>query len=51
MKAVATAPSAVEVLQRIALHAHVQLEEGKAFIFFDEIQKSPELITMVKFLV
>lgn len=48
---VATAPSAVEVLQRIALHAHLQLEEGKTFIFFDEIQKCPELITMVKFLV
>ena len=29
---VATAQSAAEVLQRIALHAHVQLEEDKTFI-------------------
>lgn len=48
---VATAPSAIEALQRISLHAHIQLEEGKTFIFFDEIQRCPEIITMVKFLV
>lgn len=48
---VATAPSAIELLQRIALHTHIKLEEGKTFIFFDEIQKCPEIITMVKFLV
>lgn len=48
---IATAPSAKEALQRIALHAKVQLEADKTFIFFDEIQKCPEVITMVKFLV
>lgn len=48
---VATAPSAGEALQRIALHTHKQLEAGKTFIFFDEVQKCPEVITMVKFLV
>jgi len=48
---VATAPTEKELLQRIALHVHKTLVEGKTFIFFDEIQKCPEIITMVKFLV
>lgn len=48
---VQTAKTEKEVLQRIALHTHTQLREGKTFIFFDEVQKCPEIITMVKFLV
>lgn len=48
---VQTARTDKEILQRIALHTHTQLKEGETFIFFDEVQKCPEIITMVKFLV
>lgn len=48
---VATATDVEQLLQRIALHEHTTLEAGNTFIFFDEIQKCPELITKVKFLV
>jgi len=48
---VETAKTEKEVLQRIALHTHTQLEDGKTFIFFDEVQKCPRIITMIKFLV
>lgn len=46
-----TATDVEQLLQRIALHAHTTLEAGKTFIFFDEVQKCPEIITKVKFLV
>jgi len=48
---IASASTEKEMLQRIALHEHKTLVEGQTFIFFDEIQKCPEVITMVKFLV
>lgn len=48
---VRTAKNEKEILQRIALHTHTQLKEGQTFIFFDEVQKCPEIMTMIKFLV
>lgn len=48
---VQSAKTGKEILQRIALHTHTQLKEGETFIFFDEVQKCPEIITMIKFLV
>lgn len=48
---VETSKNEQEVLQRIALHTHTTLQEGKTFIFFDEVQKCPKIITMIKFLV
>lgn len=48
---VATASNVEQLLERIALHAHTTLEPGKTFIFFDEVQKCPEVITKIKFLV
>jgi len=48
---VETARDEEQMLQRIALHTHTSLEEGHTFIFFDEVQKCPKIITMIKFLV
>lgn len=48
---VSTAPDIEQMLQRIAIHVHRSLEPGKTFIFFDEVQKCPEVITKIKFLV
>lgn len=48
---VETAKDEKQVLQRIGLHTHSELKEGKTFIFFDEVQKCPKIITMIKFLV
>ncbi len=48
---VRTANTEQEILQRISLYTRTNLKAGKTFIFFDEIQKCPEIITMVKFLV
>jgi len=48
---VRSAKNEKEILQRIALHTHTQLKDGETFIFFDEVQKCPEIITMIKFLV
>lgn len=50
-KLVRTAKTEKEILQRIALHTHTQFKDGQTFIFFDEVQKCPEIITMIKFLV
>lgn len=47
----ASATDVEQILQRIALHTHTTLEVGKTFIFFDEVQKCPEIITKIKFLV
>lgn len=48
---VATATNEKELLQRIALHTKTNLREGRTFIFFDEVQECPRIITLVKFLV
>ena len=48
---VRTAKNEKELLQRLALHTRTVLKEGETFIFFDEIQQCPEIVTMVKFLV
>ena len=48
-KLVRTAKTEREILQRIALHTHTQFKDGQTFIFFDEVQKCPEIITMIKF--
>lgn len=50
-KLIATAPDVEQLLQRIAMHEHRSLEAGKTFIFFDEVQKCPEVLTKIKFLV
>jgi len=48
---VESAPDTKSLLQRIALHTHTQLKEGETFIFFDEVQKCPRIIMLIKFLV
>lgn len=50
-KLVATASDVEMLLQRIAMHVHTTLVPGETFIFFDEVQKCPEVITKIKFLV
>ena len=40
-----------DILLRLSAYAHRQLEPSKTLIFFDEIQKCPEVVTMIKFLV
>lgn len=43
--------STKDILLRLSAYAHRQLEPSKTLIFFDEIQKCPEVVTMIKFLV
>ncbi|EID86229.1 putative ATPase (AAA superfamily) [Treponema sp. JC4] len=43
--------SAEEILLRLSAFTNVQLEKDKTFIFFDEVQRVPEIITAIKFLV
>jgi len=45
------AQNAQDVLLRISAHTRKQLVPGKTMIFFDEIQKYPDVVTWVKFLV
>jgi hypothetical protein len=45
------AQNAQEVLLRISAHTRKRLIPGKTMIFFDEIQKFPDVVTWVKFLV
>ena len=45
------AQNAQDVLLRISAHTRRQLVPGKTMIFFDEIQKYPDVVTWVKFLV
>ena len=45
------AQNAQDVLLRISAHTRRQLVPGKTLIFFDEIQKYPDVVTWVKFLV
>jgi len=40
-----------DLLQRISLYVKKQIKRGESFIFFDEVQKCPEIITLIKFLV
>lgn len=40
-----------EIMLRLSAYAKRQLVSGKTFIFFDEVQKCPEVVTMIKFLV
>ena len=43
--------SAKEILLRLSAFTNQKLEKGKTFIFFDEVQIIPEIITAIKFLV
>ena len=45
------AQNAQDVLLRISAHTRRQLVPGKTLILFDEIQKYPDVVTWVKFLV
>lgn len=40
-----------DLLSKISLYKMVSFEEGKTFIFFDEIQKCADILTWIKFLV
>ena len=40
-----------EVLLRLSAYKHAKLQPGRTLIFFDEIQKAPEIVTWIKFLV
>ena len=40
-----------DVLLRLSAYARKELLPGKTLIFFDEVQKCPEAVTMIKFLV
>ena len=43
--------NAENVLLRISAYANRPLTRGKTMVFFDEVQKCPECVTMIKFLV
>ena len=43
--------NAKEILQRISAWCNKSLQPGKTLIFFDEIQRCREVVTMIKFLV
>ena len=43
--------SAEDISDRLAMYSNVPLEVNKSIIFLDEIQKYPEIITKIKFLV
>ena len=45
------AQNAKEVLLRLSAYKHTGLQPGRTLIFFDEIQKAPEVVTWIKFLV
>lgn len=40
-----------DLLSKIALYKMVSFVEGETFIFFDEIQRCPDILTWIKFLV
>lgn len=40
-----------EVLLRLSAYTHEELIPGKTLVFFDEVQKAPEIVTWIKFLV
>ena len=45
------ADNAKEILLRISAHTHKKISSDNTLIFFDEVQKCPEVITWIKFLV
>lgn len=45
------ASDASEMLFRLSALTSVNLVPGETFVFFDEVQKYPDLVTMIKFLV
>ncbi len=45
------AETAEDILTRISLFKKTSLVPGETFIFFDEIQKCPDILTWIKFLV
>ncbi len=45
------ADNAKDVLLRISAHMHKKVSSDNTLIFFDEVQKCPEVITWIKFLV
>lgn len=45
------AKSSADVLLRLSAIARVPLVKGDTLIFFDEVQKCPEIVTVIKFLV
>lgn len=45
------ADNAKEVLLRISAHTHKKISEKNTLIFFDEVQKCPQIVTWIKFLV
>lgn len=45
------AQNAKEVLLRISAYTNQKMEQGQTLVFFDEVQKNPEVITWIKFLV
>ena len=50
-QAVRTAKNAEDLILRISAITNQQLEKGNTLIFFDEVQKVPEIVTAIKFLV
>ena len=46
-----TAKSTNDLLMRISVAAERELNPGETFIFLDEIQKYPDIVTWIKFLV
>ena len=45
------ANGAQDMLLRLSAVSDVPLVPGKTFVFFDEVQKYPDIVTMIKFLV
>ncbi len=45
------AQNAKDILLRISAYTKKQMKPGQTIIFFDEVQKCPEIITWIKFLV
>lgn len=50
-EAVSNSKNSDEFLVRLSALSKTKLVPGETLIFFDEVQESPELITMIKFLV
>lgn len=46
-----TASEASEIAERLALYSDVPLREKESIVFLDEIQKYPDIVTKIKFLV
>lgn len=51
LHSIQTIDSASELSARLALYSDIPLTEKKSVIFLDEIQKYPEILTKIKFLV